>query len=136
MKKSERLIYLLVELGLIVAILFVIHASVKFAYGADMILTCAPRPLDKASWWSYRLVNGRACWYRGKHAIARERLHWNHTPSEAGQSTAPAVIVTPTAVAVAASAFECTWRKLMDDLKASLWMSPNPATQWSIGDRQ
>jgi len=135
--KPENLIYLLIEIALVIAIFAVISASIKFAYGADM--NCATRPGDRSSWWSYRLVDGRQCWYRGKDKVARERLHWGHvivTPT--GSSVAGQPDVQPSAElgieAAPASGFESEWRTMIRELNAANitpWLNPTPVKQWS-----
>jgi hypothetical protein len=52
---------------LIVCFLFV--ATPAFA------LDCARAP-GGGGYWAYRLVDGRACWYRGEHGMAKAKLHW------------------------------------------------------------
>src|SRR5258705_13204131 len=36
-------------------------------------------------WWSYRLIDGRKCWYEGKPGFSKSLLEW---PSEASAHTA------------------------------------------------
>jgi hypothetical protein len=36
-------------------------------------------------WWSYRLIDGRKCWYEGKPGLSKSLLEW---PSEASAQTA------------------------------------------------
>ena len=43
-------------------------------------LECRERPGDRASYWSYRIVDGERCWYRGHRRIAKSRLHWPAEP--------------------------------------------------------
>jgi hypothetical protein len=36
------------------------------------------RPLDpKGHWWSWRLIDGRKCWYEGRIAISKSLLQWS-----------------------------------------------------------
>lgn len=138
--KPERAVYLLVEIALVAAIVLVIMSSIRYAQGADTQQTCAQRPLDRSSWWSYRLVNGRQCWYRGKQRVAREQLHWGHTVTPTDLSVAGQPDDRPSAVPVIAAVpvpdFDLTWRGLMDDLNAAnmmlWWLNPTPITQWRL----
>lgn len=35
------------------------------------------RPLNARSHWSYRLLDGRKCWYAGKPMLSKSMLHWS-----------------------------------------------------------
>ncbi len=43
--------------------------------GFAMSLECKERP-DGKSYWTYRIVDGERCWYRGHRVIPKSRLHW------------------------------------------------------------
>jgi hypothetical protein len=34
------------------------------------------RPSNARSYWSYRLIDGRKCWYEGKPMLSKSLLHW------------------------------------------------------------
>ena len=34
------------------------------------------RPSDARTYWSYRLIDGRKCWYEGKPMLSKSLLHW------------------------------------------------------------
>jgi hypothetical protein len=34
------------------------------------------RPSTARSFWSYRLIDGRKCWYEGKPMLSKSMLHW------------------------------------------------------------
>jgi hypothetical protein len=36
----------------------------------------AERPKNTQSYWSYRLIDGRKCWYEGKPMLSKSLLHW------------------------------------------------------------
>jgi hypothetical protein len=38
-------------------------------------------------WWSYRIIDGRKCWYEGKPMLPKSALHW---PAQASAHQAPA----------------------------------------------
>lgn len=61
--------------------------------GAVMVTLCsatsahakqcsAERPANARSYWSYRLIDGRKCWYEGRQMISKSLLHWS-TPKTA-----------------------------------------------------
>src|SRR4051812_49828265 len=36
----------------------------------------AERPSNAQTYWSYRLIDGRKCWYEGKPMLSKSLLHW------------------------------------------------------------
>jgi hypothetical protein len=36
----------------------------------------AERPSNARSYWSYRIIDGRKCWYEGKPMLSKSLLHW------------------------------------------------------------
>jgi hypothetical protein len=40
------------------------------------------RPSNAQSYWSYRLIDGRKCWYEGKPGFSKSLLHWSATQTE------------------------------------------------------
>ena len=43
---------------------------------ADAKQCSAERPAHPKSYWSYRLIDGRKCWYEGKPMLSKSLLHW------------------------------------------------------------
>ena len=41
------------------------------------------RPANARSYWAYRLIDGRKCWYEGKPMLSKSLLHWPTTPTQA-----------------------------------------------------
>jgi hypothetical protein len=33
-------------------------------------------------WWSYRIIDGRKCWYEGKPGLSKSLLEWRARPSQ------------------------------------------------------
>jgi hypothetical protein len=51
----------------------------------------AARPASAHGYWSYRLIDGRKCWYEGKKMLSKSLLAWpSHTPAKAGLEAEPA----------------------------------------------
>jgi hypothetical protein len=47
--------------------------------------SAAMPPNPQGQWWSYRLINGRKCWYRGKPMLSKALLAWpTERPPELG----------------------------------------------------
>ena len=47
----------------------------------------------QGQWWSYRLIDGRKCWYHGKPMLSKSLLEW---PKEASPQPVSAAKVTTT----------------------------------------
>lgn len=53
----------------------------------------AERPANARTYWSYRLIDGRKCWYEGKPMISKSLLHWPASrTAQAGPRQAAAVV--------------------------------------------
>jgi hypothetical protein len=69
---------------------FVLGAEIVSALTVAFIFSATPtqakqcsteRPPDARSYWSYRLIDGRKCWYEGKPMLSKSLLHWAASPS-------------------------------------------------------
>lgn len=40
------------------------------------------RPSDAQAYWSYRLIDGRKCWYEGRPGYSKSLLHWSSAQTE------------------------------------------------------
>jgi len=69
--KIFRLIFPSVHTAMILA-----AASLATATSAQAIQCSAERPSNARSYWSYRLIDGRKCWYEGKPMLSKASLHW------------------------------------------------------------
>jgi len=49
--------------------------------GAQMIDCLAELPTPRKGYWSYRLIDGRKCWYEGKPGLAKSSLRWSDQPA-------------------------------------------------------
>jgi hypothetical protein len=55
----------------------------------------ASAPSDQhGQWWSYRLIDGRKCWYEGKPMLSKSSLEW---PKASSEQSSPAAQVMPAA---------------------------------------
>jgi hypothetical protein len=53
--------------------------TIAFFFSATPTLAkqcSAERPSNAQSYWSYRLIDGRKCWYEGKPMLSKSLLHW------------------------------------------------------------
>ncbi|WP_412772835.1 hypothetical protein [Nitrobacter sp.] len=46
---------------------------------AQAIQCSSEWPSNARSHWSYRLIDGRKCWYEGRRMVSRSLLHWSST---------------------------------------------------------
>jgi hypothetical protein len=86
--KIFRLIFLSVHTAMILA-----AASLVTTTSAHAIQCSAERPSNARSYWSYRLIDGRKCWYEGKPMLSKASLHW--APRAAGNSPRTEPSITP-----------------------------------------
>lgn len=128
--QMQREAYILISTLLVCAIVTVLLATLRHANGAE--LTCAPRPMDRKQYWSYRLVDGRACWYPGKYVHPREALRWSAPlPAQTGQPRDEPHLVPPSSsLPVVAPVYEPSWHVLMRS--TTIWFSPMPANEWRL----
>jgi hypothetical protein len=42
---------------------------------------CSAEQPDTKAHWSYRLIDGRKCWYEGENGLSKSLLHWAPTPA-------------------------------------------------------
>ena len=59
----------------------------------------------RGGYWSYRLVDGRKCWYEGKRKLSKTELHWGNEAAPA-QAATPASAPKPKAAAAQRAAPE------------------------------
>ena len=53
----------------------------------------AERPANARTYWSYRLIDGRKCWYEGRPMISKSLLHWPASrTAQASPRPEPAVV--------------------------------------------
>lgn len=65
-------------LRLVLALLVCVAIYLIFI-GFAAALECKERP-DGKSYWTYRLVDGERCWYRGHRRLPKSSLHWPDEP--------------------------------------------------------
>jgi len=66
-----RLIFLGADIAGFLAVAFMFSATPVQAKQCS-----AERPPNARTYWSYRLIDGRKCWYEGKPMLAKSELHW------------------------------------------------------------
>jgi hypothetical protein len=66
MKSIQRLFFAACIVGILPVTAVTAHAT----------QCSAERPSNARSYWSYRIIDGRKCWYEGKPMLSKELLHW------------------------------------------------------------
>lgn len=57
----------------------IVSSAVAFPFSATVAQAkqcSAERPSNARTYWSYRLIDGRKCWYEGKPMLSKSLLHW------------------------------------------------------------
>jgi hypothetical protein len=71
----DRLIRKLIAACMLLLLLVMVLAIMLFAATRAQAAECQSRPGDK-SYWSYRIIDGERCWYKGHRVIPKSSLHW------------------------------------------------------------
>jgi hypothetical protein len=93
------------------------------ALAADMpaIVCCQPhKPAERREWWSFREVDGKACWYAGRPGKPKSELRWCssvtpvHPPEAASElnKSPPADVDSGAVPEIVEGSFEDRWRGL------------------------
>jgi hypothetical protein len=70
-------------------------------------------------WWSYRLIDGRKCWYEGKPMLSKSLLEW---PKEPSSQPAPAGKLTSVATGKPGNPLDAqAWALSDPDTFEALW---------------
>jgi len=93
---------------------------------------CRNRPESSSSYWSWRLIDNRKCWFRGRASMDKRLLYWatNPAPLPPEREEKPHVpLALPKAPAIAGE-FELRWRDMLIDLYTPYWTDKTPIEQW------
>jgi hypothetical protein len=69
--KRFQLLFLAASIAVVSTVAFV-----SSAMPAQAKQCSTERPLNSRSYWSYRLIDSRKCWYEGKPMLSKSMLHW------------------------------------------------------------
>jgi hypothetical protein len=70
MKRYQRLVFAACIAG-------VLPFALSSAVTAQARQCSTERPSNARSYWSYRLIDGRKCWYEGQPMLPKSMLHWS-----------------------------------------------------------
>jgi hypothetical protein len=82
-------------------------------------------PANARSFWSYRLIDGRKCWYEGKPMLSKSLLEWPPAqalaapPSHAEPDSRKALMIENSLVLNDNDGFEARWRARFLDAMGS-----------------
>src|SRR5262245_14413503 len=65
------------QLALAICIAGCCPAVVPSVVAAQARQCSTERPPNVRTYWSYRLIDGRKCWYEGKPMLPKSLLHWS-----------------------------------------------------------
>ncbi|WP_247781891.1 hypothetical protein [Bradyrhizobium sp. 170] len=112
MKVQIRFIFFAVCIAALVPI------GVLTAQAKVQIKECRASPSKVQGHWSWRLIDGRKCWYAGKTVISKSSLRWAAVaPAQAKAEAAPVVVATEKR----SSPLDAQARMLDDDSFESRW---------------
>jgi len=113
MKMQIRLIFFAVCISALVPI------GMLTAQAKAQIKQCVASPSKAQGHWSWRLIDGRKCWYAGKTVISKSLLRWAPAaPAQAKVKVAPPVDV---AAEKRSGSMNAQARMLDDDSFESRW---------------
>jgi hypothetical protein len=88
-------------------------------------IECRSNPQNK-SYWAWRMIDGRQCWYEGKPGLSQSLLHWPAT-AKPTQAQSPEPELQP----LHDGSFEARWKSMFDD---PIWRDKNPVSGWKLFD--
>lgn len=101
--------------------LLMIGAFILASFSTAQALECQRElPKNRQGYWSYRIIDGRTCWYPGRRMISKSLLHWRV------DARAPEPVAKPT---------NSTAVKLSDDPDPDSCCSPRPDLGGSFESR-
>jgi hypothetical protein len=84
---------------------------------------CNDAPLDRhGQWWSYRIIDGRKCWYQGKPGLSKSLLEWRSRVSSAPRARAHEEIARATPAESPEKVMDAqAWAPAVADTFEELW---------------
>lgn len=79
-RQRDRIIRQLWMLALILLAIILVLAMMLLIATKAQALECRRSP-QSGTYWSWRQIAGRKCWYQGRHVMPKSQLHWR-VPAE------------------------------------------------------
>jgi hypothetical protein len=136
------------RVGIVMIAVFLSSSFSSSAYAVDCQTTITSK---RGGHWSYRIIDGRKCWYLGKPMMSKALLRWPAKAQPVSQVVPPVSREAPARALAAQPAsrelqpvsqeltgsivvdqFEARWRKLAPEVK---WLVPTamwPMAQWPL----
>lgn len=91
-------------------------------------IECAAElPAIRSGHWSYRIIEGRRCWYKGQNNFPKSALHWPKRPVSNAQAR---MIVSGGPDFVDPEDGSCCWPPLSNDFKLRFSVHDDFETRW------
>jgi hypothetical protein len=97
-------------------------ADLTMTSHGTIVLCREHKPVDN-DWWSWRLVESRKCWYRGRPGKPKDELRW---PETAKKGVEPATAAPSGGLTPELGEFERRWRDLIIELTTRGLLDPRP----------
>jgi hypothetical protein len=132
-------------------VMIAVFLSSSFSSSAFAVDCQANIPSKRGGHWSYRIIDGRKCWYSGKPMMSKSLLRWpakaqpvsreapnpREAPPVARVAQQPASrelqpVSQELTGSIVVDQFEARWRKLAPEVK---WLVPTamwPMAQWPL----
>src|SRR5438552_8279900 len=118
MRMQIRLIFLAVRIAVLAPI------GMLTAQDKAQMEDCVASPSKVQAHWSWRLIDGRKCWYAGKTVISKSSLRWPAAaPAQAKADAAPISVATEKR----SGPMDAQARMLDDDSFESRWRARGSA---------
>lgn len=128
------------SLGFLIVGVLVLSAS-----SVQAIECRAEPPAHRSGHWSYRIIDGRKCWYQGKKMISKSLLHWraaNIAPNKATNAEPLAAVPSVSRTILdpvsccwpqldVAENFESRWQGIFGTVLPRALFDPVPVSEWS-----
>ena len=107
----------------------IIMIAVLLASNAQAVDCQAELPSKRGQYWSYRIIDGRKCWYAGRPMMSKSLLRWPAAAAAPVPKLRPASqkITGEITGSITVGAFEERWRKLAPEVQ---WLVP--AAKWPL----
>jgi hypothetical protein len=89
----------------------IIASALTLSAATAQAIECQPAaPAQPINHWSYRMIDGRRCWYEGNNMISKSLLHWQTFKNDAAEGAGSVLTQAPEEEMGIAPTFEYRWR--------------------------
>jgi hypothetical protein len=107
--------------------------AADIVHARDVVECSERRGGDNAGYWSWRVIDGRICWYVGRPGKPKSELYWGRGPLAPSKTSVSAERPqdgipqsNPVAVSVPQGEFDKTWNDLLSDMAMPFWRWRQP----------